>query len=224
MKKKIILFDWGNIVESHSTGYTWYDAFYDLFKACGYTGNNDIFSILEKYKLCSIPTVADFEDVYNQMAKDYNFKTTYKEFIKIYKKIFDKIDYYQNIAEYEKSLKDKCYIGILSNLTVFDKERLDKQVDLSKYDYVFLSNEMNCKKPSKEIFEKVNEILPFTPENILFIDDKQDNIDMAKQFRWNVIKANVLEYEKIKLCCEKFIREFNFIEEDKTNINWLITN
>ena len=219
MKKKIILFDWGNIVESHLTGYTWYDAFYDLFKACGYTGNNDFFKSLEKYKLCSIPTVADFEDVYNQMAKDYNFKTTYKKFIKIYKKIFDKIDYYPDVAEYEKSLKDKCYIGILSNITVFDKERLDKQVDLSKYDYVFLSNEMNCKKPSKEIFEKVNEILPFTPENILFIDDKQDNIDMAKQFRWNVIKANGLEYEKIKLCCEKFIRGDNFIEENKTNIN-----
>ena len=43
----------------------------------------------------------------------------------LYKKIFDKIDYYQEVADYEVSLKDRCAIGILSNLTIFDKERLE---------------------------------------------------------------------------------------------------
>ena len=159
MRKKLILFDWGNIVESHITGYTCYDAFNDLFKACGYIGNDNVFTSLGKYRIGSIPTVDNFEEAYNQIAKDYNFKTTYVEFIKLYKEIFDKIDYYTDVADYEKSLRDKCYIGILSNLTVFDKERLDKQVDLSKYDYVFLSFEMNCSKPNREIYEKVIDIL-----------------------------------------------------------------
>ena len=206
MKHKLILFDWGNIVESHTTGYTCCNAFDDLFKACGYNGNKTIFTSLSKYKLSSIPTVEDFEAVYNEMANDFNLTTTYVEFIKLYKEIFDKIDYYTNVADYEKSLKDKCYIGILSNLTVFDKERLDKQVDLSKYDYVFLSFEMNCKKPSREIYEKVNEKVPFTPKNILFIDDRQNNIDMAKEMGWNTLKATGLELEKIKACCEEFIK------------------
>ena len=88
MRKKLILFDWGNIVESHTTGYTCYDAFNDLFKICGYDGNDNIFTSLGKYKLSSIPTVADFEDVYNQIANEYKFKTTYLEFIKLYKEIF----------------------------------------------------------------------------------------------------------------------------------------
>jgi HAD superfamily hydrolase (TIGR01509 family) len=206
MRKKLILFDWGNIVESHSTGYSCADAFNDLFKACGYIGDDNIFASLSKYKLSSIPTVDDFEDTYNQIASDYNFKTTYVEFIRLYKKIFDKIDYYKDVAEYEKSLRDKCYIGILSNLTVFDKERLNKQVDLSQYDYVFLSFEMNCKKPSREIYEKVNEKIPFAPEDILFIDDKQSNIDAAKELCWNTLKATGLELEKIKEYCEKFIK------------------
>ena len=206
MRKKLILFDWGNIVESHTTGYTCYDAFNDLFKVCGYGGNDNIFTSLSKYKLSSVSTVADFEDVYNQIANEYKFKTTYIEFIKLYKEIFDKIDYYKDVAEYEKSLKDKCCIGILSNLTIFDKERLNKQVDLSKYDYVFLSFEMNCKKPSREIYEKVIEKVPFNSEDILFIDDRQDNIDMAKEFGWNTLKATGLELEKIKDCCENFIK------------------
>lgn len=209
MKKKLILFDWGNIVESHTTGYTCYDAFNDLFKACGYTGNDNVFNSLGKYKLSCISTIDDFEKIYNQIANDYNFRTTYDKFIKLYKEIFDKIDYYEEVAEYEKSLKDQCYIGILSNLTVFDKERLDRQVDLSKYDYVFLSFEMNCEKPSREIYEKINDAVFFEPQNILLIDDSQKNIDVAKEFGWDVFKATGLELEKIKLYCEKFIKEVN---------------
>jgi HAD superfamily hydrolase (TIGR01509 family) len=180
-----------------------------LFKVCGYDGNDNIFTSLSKYKLSSIPTIADFEDVYNQIANEYKFKTTYLEFIKLYKEIFDKIDYFKDVSAYEKSLKDKCYIGILSNLTVFDKERLNKQVDLSKYDYVFLSFEMNCKKPSREIYEKVIKKIPFNSEDILFIDDRQDNIDMAKKFGWNTLKATGLELEKIKDCCENFIKGYD---------------
>lgn len=209
MRKKLILFDWGNIVESHTTGYTCRDAFNDLFKACGYDGNNDIFTSLGKYTLSSIPSVDAFENVYNQIANEYNFKTTYLEFIKLYKEIFDRIDYYKDVADYEKSLRDKCYIGLLSNLTVFDKERLNKQVDLSKYDYVFLSFEMKCRKPDKEIYEKVNELIPFKLEDILFIDDRQDNIDIAKWFGWNTLKATGLELDKIKECCEKFINDLD---------------
>lgn len=207
MRKKLILFDWGNIVESHTTGYTCYNAFNDLFKACGYSGNDNIFTSLGKYNLSCIPTVDDFKNVYNQIAGEYNFNTTFDEFIKLYKDIFDRIDYYKDVAEYEKSLRDKCYIGIFTNLTIFDKERLNKQVDLSKYDYAFLSFEMNLKKPNSEIYEKVIEKTSFNPKDILFIDDRQDNIDMAKEFDWNTLKATGLELERIKECCERFIKE-----------------
>lgn len=211
MKSKLILFDWGNIVESHTTGYTCYDALYDLFKVCGYTGGKKVFENLGKYKLSCVSTVDDFEDVYNQMASDFKLKASFAEFIKLYKEIFDKVDYYKDVSEYEKSLKDKCYIGILSNLTLFDKERLDKQVDLSQYDYVFLSFEMNCSKPNREIYQKINEKVSFDSKDILFVDDRQDNVDMAKQFGWNALRATGLELEKIKECCE------NFIEENRVN-------
>jgi len=209
MRKKLILFDWGNIVESYNTGYTCSDAYNDWFRSCGYKGEDNIFTSLSKYKLTSIPTLEAFEKVYYEMAKDFNLTATYEEFIKIYKETLDKVDYYKDVADYEKSLRNKCYIGILSNLTIFDKERLDKQVDLSKYDYAFLSFEMSCKKPFREIYEKVSNEVPFNNKDILFIDDRQDNIDMAKEFGWNTLKATGLELDKIKLCCEKFINEDN---------------
>ena len=207
MKKKLILFDWGNIVESHTTGYSCYDAWNDLFHECGYQGNEVVFNLLKKYKLSSIRNSAEFEEVYYLMAKDFNFTKTYNEFVEIYKRVFANIDYYQDVADYEVSLKDKCYIGILSDLTIFDKERLNKQVNLSLYDYVFLSFELGLKKPNIEIFNKVQSEIPFEPKDILFIDDRSDNIETALKMGWNVLQATGLELDKIKQKCSEFLSE-----------------
>ncbi len=46
-QNKVILFDWGNIVESHTTNYNCYDAFNKMFKLCGYSSSeDDVFEIL----------------------------------------------------------------------------------------------------------------------------------------------------------------------------------
>lgn len=209
MNDKLILFDWGNIVESHTTGYSCKDAWQDLFLKCGYRGNETIFSSLSKYKLSAIKADEEFAKAYNEMAEDFNLKTTYEEFVNTYYEIFDKVDYYREVADFEHSLKGKCKIGILSNLTIFDKARLDKQVDLSQYDYVFLSFEMGLKKPFIEIFEEVQKQLPFEKKDILFIDDTLANIKTASEFGWNTLHATGLELDKIKKACYDFIGESN---------------
>ena len=140
------------------------------------------------------------------MKKEFNLTATYKEFIDNYIKIFNNINYFKEVVDYEHSLKDKCYIGILSNLTLYDKESLDKQVGLSNYDYVFLSFELGLRKPNIEIYERVQSELPFNKENILFIDDRTYNIEGAKEFGWNVFQCTGLELDKIKEACEDFIK------------------
>ena len=207
MKKKLILFDWGNIVESHTTGYSCYDAFDDLFYACGYTGNESIFKLIGKYKLACIRNDSEFEQVYKLMSEEFHLNKTYNEFVELYKEIFAKVDYYKEVAEYEKSLKDKCYIGILSDLTMFDKERLDKQIGLSQYDYVFLSFEMGLKKPNIELFNAVQCKLPFEPKDILFVDDRIENVEAASNAGWSTLQATGLELDKIKKKCKEFLSD-----------------
>ncbi|MBP3255840.1 MAG: HAD-IA family hydrolase [Clostridia bacterium] len=208
MRKKLILFDWGNIVESHLTGYTCYKAWVDLFKKCGYKDTDEgIFKKLPKYRLSAITTEEEFEETYTKIKKEFEFNVDFKNFVKNYNEIFDKIDYYKDVAEYEVSLKDKCYIGILSNLCIFDGKRLDRQVDLSKYDYAFLSYEMGCKKPDLEMFQAVQDKLPFDKKDILLIDDRTNNVEAARGFGWNVFQATGLELDKIKEVCNKFINQ-----------------
>ena len=205
MKKKLILFDWGNIVESHTTGYSCYDAWDDLFRECGYNENETVFNKLSKYRLSRIKSIDEFEKVYEQIAKDFNLNKTFEDFVNLYKRIFDKIDYYKDVAEFEVSLKSECSIGILSNLTIFDKERLDKQVNLANYDYVFLSFEMGMKKPDIDIYKEVQSKLQFKPEDILFIDDRKDNVETASMIGWKTLQATGLELDKIKKVCFEFL-------------------
>ena len=205
-KNKLILFDWGNIVESHTLdGYSCEKAWKDLFLSCGYDSDEDFFPLLKKYELSSISNIDVFRDVYKKMKKEFGFNTSLKKFIDLYYYYFNKIDYYIDVKDYEHSLRDKCYIGILSNLMIFDKNRLDRQVDLSKYDFVFLSFELECKKPDIVLFEKVQSQLPFSKDDILFIDDRKENIKVAKKFGWNTLCATALELDKIKDVCNKFL-------------------
>ena len=64
---------------------------------------------------------------------------------------------------------------------------------------------MGLKKPGIEIFNAVQKQLPFTPNNILFIDDRKDNIESAKKLGWNTCHATGLELDKIKSSVDKFL-------------------
>lgn len=199
-KNKLILFDWGGIVEDN---YRWFQDYEKVFHDCGYDGKFE----LRDYKFSAIPNETEFRKVFDRIKKDYNLNVDYEYFINRFIEVLDDTPYYKEVAEYEHSLKDKCYIGILSNLSIFDRDRIDRQVNLSMYDYVFLSYELACRKPDREIYEKVQEQLPFDKKDILFIDDRSDNIEEAKKFGWNVFKTTGKELDKIKEVCEEFLNK-----------------
>ena len=90
-------------------------------------------------------------------------------------------------------------------MAIVDKKRLDAQVGLDNYDYVFLSFELGCQKPDSKIYDIVSEKLPFESKDILFIDDSLKNIEEAKRHGWNTLLATGLELDKIKQVCEEFL-------------------
>lgn len=206
MVDKLILFDWGNIVSSHEVGYTVYDAWNELFKECGYVGTDDVYyNLVPKYDLERTNNLEEYKEQFVKFKEVFGLNVEFDEYIEKQRKIFNKIYYYKETRDYEVSLKDRVHIGILSNLSMLDKWRLDRDVGLSNYEYVFLSFEMGLLKPDIRIFEEVQKQLPFEKENILFVDDNISNIDVAKEFGWNVCHATGLELDKIKEACESFI-------------------
>lgn len=204
-QNKLILFDWGNIVESFETGYNLNTAFDDLFKYFGYN-ETGVAKKLGKYQVTKIKTMEELEQCYLEMKKEFNLNGTFEEFIEKYDYFFNKIEYYKDVRDYEVSLKNRCYIGVLSNLMIIDKKRIDKQLGLDNYDYLFLSFEYGMKKPDMEFYEAIQESLPFNKEDILFIDDKERNVEAAKKFGWNAYVLTGLQLDKIKEVCEEFLK------------------
>ena len=210
---KVVIFDWGGIVESHENNLQDLKAAQvRLIKR--FTNLLSDQEILERWKNKTAEDVLigatnKEEDIKDWVAinqKNMNINVPFEEFKKAYEEEFDLVRYYMDVVKYAHSLKEICKIAILSNLTPFDKKRIDKQYDLSKFDYVYLSFEIGVRKPDRKIYEYVLEDLGVSPKDILFIDDDTDNILMAKECGWNTCKAYGYELDKIKDSVEQFLK------------------
>lgn len=126
---KIVIFDWGGIVESHENNLEdLNNAKVRLIKR--FNNNLSEQEILKRWtdktskdvKIGSTNNQKDIEDWVNLLQKNMNINVPITEFKKIYEEEFDLVKYYKGVAEYAHSLKDKCKIAILSNLGPFDKK------------------------------------------------------------------------------------------------------
>ena len=85
-----------------------------------------------------------------------------------------------DFLNFAKSLKTNGQsIGILSNLTPETSTCIEKNL-LEDFDYHFYSNSIKLSKPNPEIYRYVCEQID--SQKVLFIDDKQENLDAAKVF------------------------------------------
>lgn len=214
--QKLIIFDWGGVIESHKDGeYNINKALISLFKRLNSKLQEE--QIIEIYNECSIDNngsyiseydnINDVENWFNRLKEKLNLNCSFNEFCKIYEEETSKVDYYKDVIEYAHSLKQYCNIAILSNLNYIDKKRIDMQVNLKKFDYVFLSFELKCRKPNSRIYEIVEETYNTNPNNILFIDDQDKNIASARKRGWNTCMAYGYELNKIKEAVNNFLQD-----------------
>ncbi len=208
--EKIVIFDWGGVVESHKKGeYNIDVAIENLIK---HFNPKETENIVERYYSRSIELgVKDIRNIndelwFEYLNEEFNLNCTPEEFYECYIKEFDKVEYYKNVVNFAHSLKDKCKIGILSNLGSLDKQRLDKQVNLKQFDYVWLSFELECRKPEEKIYKIVEKDCKLKPEKILFIDDCKENIETAQKLGWNTCNATGEELDFIKENVNKFLK------------------
>ena len=98
----------------------------------------------------------------------------------------------EKFLAFAKSLKnDGHLIGILSNLTPETSMCIDKN-QLKDFDYHFYSNTLKMSKPNNEIYQHVCDHI--SSKNILFIDDKQENLNAAESYGIDTILFNSDDY------------------------------
>ena len=211
---KVIIFDWGGVVESHENNLQ------DLKEAkirmikklnsnlsdeeilAGWTDKTSTGILMGANN-----DPENIKDWVNLVQYNMGIRISFDEFKRLYEEELSSVKYYKEVVDFAHSLKNRCKIAILSNLMPFDKKRIDNQYDLDEFDYVYLSFEIGLKKPDKQIYEYVLNDLKIDANDILFIDDDTDNISMAKECGWNTCQAFGYELDKIKKSVEEFLKE-----------------
>lgn len=142
------------------------------------------------------------EEYFDFLKKYINVEISLDEFIEIYRN--SKLGFYQdtvNIIKKLKSLGIKVYL--LSNLREIDFEFFQEEFDISVFDSMFLSYEIDMLKPSDSIYQYVINAINDKPENMYFFDDSENNVNAALKNKINAYKVtgeNIKEvFKKINI-------------------------
>ena len=120
------------------------------------------------------------EEKIKRHIKECKCDVDINEYFNAYKNA--KTGFYEDTVEIiEKLKKEGNNIYILSNLAEIDYKIFKEQFDMNLFDGLFLSYKMHKIKPEKEIFLEVIDKLEKNPNDIIFFDDKEKNVEVARK-------------------------------------------
>lgn len=181
---RIFLFDLGNVLAKSLDDYGLYNKLnckisYDEFLQ--YWWGDDL--VLKAH----MGLVTDDEHV-EALLKFCKSDLSINQFYEIYNSLDNSL--YDETMEIINELKNKGYkVGLLSNLRLMDYKRYEEQIKKINFDYLFLSYEIKCIKPSSDIYLQVIDALNCEADNIIFFDDNQKNVNGAKQLGINAYQV-----------------------------------
>ena len=208
---KMVIMDWGGVIDNDNNSINgWKARTKSIIRRLG--NSDDEISTWatfdvddKKYNICEINDDNLLDKWISNVITKHSLSCNKEEFLDVYKEEYANVIYDKDIIEILYKTKKYCQIGILSNLTKLDKDRLGKQVDFSKLDYVGLSFELGEIKPNDKIYELVEEQTNIEPNNILFIDNRIDNINAARKRGWNTLLATGEDSELIENKIKEFV-------------------
>lgn len=181
---KTLIFDIGNVIIDIDYNVTIAEfqklAVTDFSQIVSYTQQNRIFDLYETGKISS----ADFINGLKQFLKP---GITNEEIVRAWNSIL--IHYPPQKIALLKKLKKKYRVIALSNINEIHVNAIDeaarKKLSATKFadffHHAYYSNEIQLRKPNKEIYDFVVAEQNLKPQETFFVDDKLENIEAAKE-------------------------------------------
>ena len=170
---KVIAFDYGGVLGTESQA--WKTTFKKVLENANIS-YDEIIQIWKNHRP-KLETGKEKIDAYwIDVAKKQNIDP--KKLSELYN---NSITVDNQMLELAKSLKEKYKLVILSNDT---KDWMDAKIKrfnlLDIFDQVYCSGNIGIAKPNKEIIDYVLNDLKIKPDELLFIDNQENNIESAK--------------------------------------------
>ncbi|MEZ5535436.1 MAG: HAD-IA family hydrolase [Thiolinea sp.] len=94
----------------------------------------------------------------------------------------------EELSQVTQALQERYALGILSNLGAEWGEILENRFHFSRtFKPRIISGEVRCQKPEPQIYEKLIEAAGVDGSQIAFIDDRRENLAVAKSFGMTTI-------------------------------------
>lgn len=177
---EVILFDLGNVILPFNH-YQIAEKLSQFTKNADFQDPKMIFSYLFNFENGAINGYevgkVSSLDFFQSLKEHLQLTLSFEEFIPIWNDIF-----WENleVSEIIRSLKGKKRLGLLSNTNPLHFDYILSKFPVVKvFDKRFLSHEVGFKKPAIEIFQKALEWASVEPEEILFIDDMKQHVEVA---------------------------------------------
>jgi putative hydrolase of the HAD superfamily len=196
---KAVIFDMGGVV-------------------CSSVGSEQVYDFLaEKLKVAKKEIMSQLNDLEREYQQN---KITRGELISTFLSRLKKVGHFspkgfymegyeenspinKEVMELAKDLRKKYKVGMLTNTINEHYEVHRKRGDYQIFEeYLVASNKVRMRKPHKEIYLYTLDKMGVKPEEALFIDDKERNLETARKLGMKVILAKnpkqiVADVEKI---------------------------
>ncbi|MCX7747790.1 MAG: HAD-IA family hydrolase [Clostridia bacterium] len=147
-------------------------------------------------KWFSSPTMDDYhkgristECFIQKMTDEFGLSVDRDTFIKVYESYPKKL--YEGAAELVRQMADKYTVASFSNNCALHWDKLCREDKMDQlFHKNFLSHYIGMQKPDREFYEYVLSHLNTDPNRILFFDDNQPNVDMAKELGIQAVRVN----------------------------------
>lgn len=137
-----------------------------------------------------------------------NFKIKFPKNYSINKDFVGRFCRNEKINEIINKIKDKYKLGLLTNMypKMLDLIRKNNLIPNVNWSIIIDSSVEKCIKPDKKIYEIAEKKCGFKTEDILFIDNREENLEVPKKMGWQTYWYDSNDYEKSNWKLSNFLR------------------
>lgn len=190
---KAIIFDWFGVCTTEN----WGDCVArELNKKLG-INNETIRKIFKALLQDFMSARLSSDEFMKKLIESLDKNQNYKDFLYLFTRL---PELNQELLDFILKLKKNYKVFLLSNTADPLNEEYKKKVDFNKYfDKLFLSHELKLSKTQDEIWKILLSKVKYQPEEMIFIDNKEHYLEIARKFNVKTILFENTDKLKKKL-------------------------